>query len=208
MLNGTGNATCSTSNLVPGVHSIVASYGGDPANLASSSPALSQVINAVQAGGSNVALASVGAVASASSTYSAVYPASALNNNERARTNWGNGGGWNDGTVGAYPDTVQILFNGSKTLNKVVVYTLQDNYNNPVEPTDTLTFSNYGVRDFTVEGYTGSAWVVLGTVTGNTLVKRTVTFNAFTTDRIRVNITNALSSYSRLTEIEAWTAGP
>jgi hypothetical protein len=36
------------------------------------------------------------------------------------------------------------------------------------------------------------------------LVKRTVSFAAFTTDRIRVNITNALASYSRLTEIEAW----
>ncbi|MBK8568780.1 MAG: fibronectin type III domain-containing protein [Nitrosomonadales bacterium] len=44
----------------------------------------------------------------------------------------------------------------------------------------------------------------LATVSGNNLVKRTVNFAAFTTDRIRVNVTSALSSHSRITEIEAW----
>ena len=39
------------------------------------------------------------------------------------------------------PDWVQINFNGSKTIDRVVVYTVQDNYTNPIEPTDTLTFS-------------------------------------------------------------------
>jgi hypothetical protein len=46
--------------------------------------------------------------------------------------------------------------------------------------------------------------VTLATVSGNNLVKRTVTFAAFTTDRIRVNVTGALNGYSRITEIEAW----
>ena len=103
-----------------------------------------------------------------------------------------------------YPDWVQINFNGTKTIDRAVVYTLQDNYSSPVEPTDTLSFSAYGVTDFTVQGWDGSAWVTLGTVSGNNLVKRTVSFAAFTTDRIRVNITGALAVYSRLTEIEAW----
>ena len=152
----------------------------------------------------NVALASVGAVASASSSYSSAYPAAAINNNQRAGAVWGNGGGWDDATASSFPDWVQINLNGSKTLDHVVVYTLQDNYSNPVEPTDTMTFSLYGVTDFTVQGWNGSAWVTLGSVSGNNLVKRTVTFSAFTTDRIRVNITGALASYSRLTEVEAW----
>jgi hypothetical protein len=39
-------ATCSTSALVAGVHSIVATYGGDAANAASTSSALSQAISA------------------------------------------------------------------------------------------------------------------------------------------------------------------
>ncbi|MHB8724579.1 MAG: Ig-like domain-containing protein, partial [Casimicrobiaceae bacterium] len=205
-LTGSGStvtAACTTSSLAAGTHSLVATYSGDSANAPSSSTTLSQVINGVT-GDTNVALASVGAVASASSTYSSAYPVAAVNNNERAGVNWGNGGGWNDATAGVFPDWVQINFNGSKTLDHVVVYTLQDNYSNPVEPTDTMTFSLYGVTDFTVQGWNGSSWVTLGTVSGNNLVKRTVTFSAFTTTSIRVNITNALASYSRITEIEAW----
>jgi len=56
-----------------------------------------------------------------------------------------------------------------------------------------------------VQGWNGAAWVTLGAVSGNNLVKRTVSFAAFSTDRIRLNITGALASYSRITEIEAWT---
>lgn len=41
-----GTAACSTSTLVAGVHSIVAAYGGDAANAASTSSALSQAIGA------------------------------------------------------------------------------------------------------------------------------------------------------------------
>ncbi len=154
--------------------------------------------------GSNVALASAGAVATASSTFSSGYPVTAVNNNDRAGLGLGNGGIWADATANAYPDSVQINFNGSKSIDRVVLYTVQDNYANPIEPTDTLTFSLYGITAFAVQGWNGSAWVTLGSVSGNNLVKRSVTFTAFTTDRIRINVTNALASYSRITEIEAW----
>src|SRR6185369_2291915 len=134
------------------------------------------------------------------------YPVSAVNNNERAGTGWGNGGGWADGTPGAFPDWVQITFNGSKTLDRVVVYSLQDNFNQPVEPTDTTTFATYGITAFTVQGWDGVNWITLASVSGNTLVKRTVTFPAYATDRIRINITAARSAGSYVTEIEAWTS--
>ncbi|RFC35542.1 MAG: Matrixin [Candidatus Nitrotoga sp. SPKER] len=153
---------------------------------------------------SNIALASVGAVASASSTYSSAYPVGAINNNQRTGVTWGNGGGWNDATANTQPDWVQINFNGTKTIDRVVVYTIQDNYNNPIEPTDTLTFNTYGITGFTVQGWNGSTWTTLATVNGNNLVKRTVNFPAFTTDQIRINVTSALAGYSRITEIEAW----
>ena len=55
-----------------------------------------------------------------------------------------------------------------------------------------------------MQGWNGSTWVTLATVSGNNLVKRSVTFTAFTTDRIRIKVTSALGSYSRITEIEAW----
>jgi hypothetical protein len=100
---------------------------------------------------------------------------------------------------------VQVNFSGTKSIDRMVVYTLPDNYYaNPGEPTDATTFSLYGIVDFTVQGWNGSAWVTLATVTGNNRVKRTVTFPAFTTDRVRVQVTKALNSWSRITEVEAW----
>ena len=139
-------------------------------------------------------------MASASSTYAPAYPVSAINNNERAGTGWGNGGGWADGTPGTFPDWVQITFNGSKTIDRVVVYSLQDNYTQPVEPTDSTTFATYGITAFTVQGWNGTSWITLATVSGNNLVKRSVSFPATTTDRIRINITAARSAGSYLTE--------
>jgi hypothetical protein len=55
-----------------------------------------------------------------------------------------------------------------------------------------------------VQGWNGSAWVNLGSVSGNNLVKRTVNFAAYTTDRIRIKVTASLAGYSRITEVEAW----
>jgi hypothetical protein len=188
--------------LSQGTHSIVAAYAGDAGNAASTSTALAQGVNA--AGTSNVALASNGGVASASSTYNAAYPIAAVNNNERAGLNWGNGGGWNDATANAFPDTVSLSFNGSKTIDRVVVYTLQDNYTAPVEPTDSMTFSLYGITAFTVQGKQGNKWITLASVSANHLVKRTVTFAPFTTSQIRIRVSAALASFSRITEIEAW----
>jgi hypothetical protein len=169
---------------------------------AQSNPVSATTLSATSS--SNVALASVGAVASASSTYSSGYPVAAVNNNQRSGANWGYGGGWNDATYNTLPDWVQINFNGTKTVDRLVVYSVQDNYTNPIEPTDTLTFNTYGITGFTVQGWDGSAWVTLATVSGNNLVKRTVSFAAYTTDRIRINITSGLDGWSRITEIEAW----
>jgi hypothetical protein len=205
-LSGGGNtptAVCTISSLSVGTHAIVASYAGDAGNAGSTSSALLQVIDTAS-GGVNVALASAGAVASASSVFSSQFPVAAVNNNDRKGAVWGSGGGWNDATGNAFPDWVEIDFNGSKTIDRVIAYTLQDNYPNPIEPTDSLTFSQYGVTDFTVQGWNGAAWVNLSSVSGNNRVKRAVTFPAFTTSRIRVNVTNALLQYSRLVEVEAW----
>jgi hypothetical protein len=154
----------------------------------------------------NVALASAGAVASASSTAGPGFPVAAVNDGLRAGTHWKNGGGWMDATPLMYPDWIQINFSGTKTIDRAVVYTLQDDENNPIEPTDTLTFSRSGICDFSVQGWNGSTWITLATVTGNNLVKRTVTFAPFTTDRIRVSVTKALGWNSRITEIEAFSA--
>jgi hypothetical protein len=204
-LVGSGNsrtAPCSTAALTAATHSITAVYSGDAANATSTSAVLSQVVNASTS--INVALASNGGVASASSSYSSGFPVSAIIDNVRTGANWGSGGGWNDNTMNTFPDWVQVNFSGSKTIDHVVVYTLQDNYTSPVEPSNTMTFSLYGITAFTVQGWNGSSWVSLGSASGNNLVKRTVNFTAFTTDRIRISVTAALASFSRITEVEAW----
>jgi PKD repeat protein len=154
----------------------------------------------------NVALAANGAVATASSSYGVGYMPAAVIDNKRSGAGWANGGGWLDGTRNTFPDWLQVKFNGTKTIARVVVYSVQDNFVNPVEPTDTMTFSLYGLQDFLVQGFDGATWVTLASVSGNNRVKRTVTFSPYTTDRIRVLVNRGGSGYSRMTEIEAWTA--
>src|SRR5207237_10192566 len=100
-------------------------------NASTISTALSQVITDPP-GSTNVALANAVAVASASSSYSTAYPPTAVNDNERAGVNAGNGGVWADATANTYPDWVQINFTEMKNLSRVVVYTLQDNFTSPV----------------------------------------------------------------------------
>lgn len=155
----------------------------------------------------NVALASNGATASASSTHSAKFAASGAIDGDRKGVKWANNGGWNDGTSYVHPDWLQVNFNGSKQVNKIDVFTLQDAYSKPVDPTATMTFSSYGIKAFEVQTWNGSAWVTVpgGSVTGNNKVWRSFTFPTVTTDRIRILVTGA-PQYSRITEVEAWSA--
>jgi hypothetical protein len=157
---------------------------------------------------SNVALGANGGVASASSTYGTAYPVSAINDGDRKGVNWGNGGGWNDGTADTYPDWAEIDFSGSRTITEIDVFTLQDNYPSPGDPTTSMTFGQYGIAAFDVQYWNGSTWVTVpgGTITGNGNVWRQFTFTPIATAKIRIVVNNALGSYSRITEVEAWAS--
>jgi hypothetical protein len=163
----------------------------------------------------NVALASAGATASASSTYTGrnYSPAGAIDG-DRLGANWESGGGWNDATRDVWdpPDILEVSFNGSKTINQINVYTLQDNFKQPVEPTPGMTATLYGLLDFEVQYCSagdcsdGSGWVTVpgGGVTGNTFVMRTfLLLPEITTTKIRVKVTNAREHFSRIVEVEA-----
>ncbi len=154
----------------------------------------------------NVALAGNGGVVIASSTYNTAFPTAAVNNGDRKGSNWGSGGGWNDGSAGVYPDWVQVDFNGTKSISEIDVFTVQDNYANPQEPTETMTFTSYGITDFEVQYWDGVNWAAVpgGSVSGNNKVWRKFSFSPISTTRIRVLVTNALASFSRITEIEAY----
>jgi hypothetical protein len=181
----------------------------------SESTARRATVSATPAGAMNVAAQSSGGNASASTAFSGTFggvaytfPASAVNNGDRKGVNWGSGGGWNDSTIGEFPDWLQVNFNGMQTIGEIDVFTVQDDYMAPVEPSPSMTFGRYGITDFQVQYWNGSAWLDVpgGNVTGNKFVWRRFPFAPITTDRIRVLVNGALESYSRIIEVEAWTA--
>lgn len=163
--------------------------------------------------GLNVALAANGATATASSTHSSAYSASTVINGDRTGANWGNNGGWLDDFYGSYnvfPDWVEVNFGGSRSIYQINVFTVQDNYTSPAEPTEAMQFNYFGLVDFQVQYWDGTGWVTVpgGTITGNTNVWRKISFPDITTDRIRVYITRTSDGHSRITEIEAITDCP
>ena len=156
----------------------------------------------------NAARPANGGSVSASSAINTGFPASAAIDGDRRGLNWESGGGWNDATVNAFPDQLQVTFNGTKSIGEIDVFTLQDDYRNPQEPTDTMTFTQYGITDFDVQYWNGSTWVTVpgGSVNGNNKVWCKFTFTPVSTTAVRVNVRNALAGYSRITEIEAYIA--
>ena len=155
----------------------------------------------------NVALAANGAVATASSTAtgSGFSTTGAINGNYRGP--WGNSvEGWNDNTPNVVPDWLQVDFAGSKTIDEISVFSLHDNYTVENTPTETQTFTLYGLLAFDVQYWNGSSWVTIpgGSVTGNNKVWRKFTFAPITTSKIRVWITAVPDSWSRVVEVQAF----
>jgi hypothetical protein len=156
----------------------------------------------------NAALGANGAVASASSVYAPGYSPAGAINGDRTGMNWGSGGGWNDATSGTFPDSLEIDFASTYSINQINVFSVQDNFQAPVEPTDSMTFSQYGLTSFVVQYWNGTTWATVpgGTIDGNTLVKRAVTFAPLSTQKIRILVNAAVDIWSRIAEVEALVA--
>jgi YD repeat-containing protein len=160
----------------------------------------------------NAALAANGGVASASSSLSSSpwnFTPAGANNGNRSGAGWGSGEGWNDNSpANTFPDWLQIDFNGSKTIDEIDVFTGQDNWQSPSEPTEAMTFSVYGLTGYDVQYWNGSSWTTVpgGSVTANNKVWRKFTFSPITTTKIRVLTNASVDGYSRITEVEAWVA--
>ena len=114
--------------------------------------------------------------------------------------------GWNDNTPSSMPDWLQVDFVGSKTIDEISLFSLHDNYTVENTPTETQTFTLYGLLNFTVEYWNGSSWVTIpgGSVTGNNKVWRKFTFSPITTTKIRVHITAVPDAWSRIVEVQAF----
>jgi hypothetical protein len=164
-------------------------------------------INGLDCNAINVALSANGSTATASSEYpNGGFPATSAIDGEHKGLNWGANGGWNDGTRDVYPDWLQVDFNGSKIINQIIVYTVQNNFHNPQEPTPLTPADYHGLLDFDVQYWDGSNWVTVpgGSVVGNDKAMRTFLFAPVTTTKIRVFVTDARVHYSRITEVEAF----
>jgi subtilisin family serine protease len=178
--------------------------------LSSFNPTPSPTPTPLPDGRANHALTANGGTATVSSQYSSAYPASALINGDRKGSGWGSGrGGWNDATSGTYPDWTEIAFSGTRTIDEVNIFTLQDNYSTPSDPTLDMTFSQYGAVSFEVQYWTGSAWQTLpgANVAGNNKVWNRFTFAPVSTSKVRVYVTGALAGHTRLVEVEALGGG-
>jgi hypothetical protein len=156
---------------------------------------------------SNVALASNGSSAVATTSHSSGgYPAASALLGDRTGHNWGSNGGWNDGTRGAFPDTLEVDFPGSKSIDEIDVITLQNNWTTAGQPDLTTPATGEGILDFDVQYWNGSIWVTVtnGSVTGNDKAWRQFSFTAVTTTKIRVVVNNSRNNWSRIVGLEAY----
>ena len=156
---------------------------------------------------SNIALGSNGSTAVASTTANSRFPAASAINGDRTGNNWGNStGGWNDGTRGVFPDSLEVDFPTSEVIDRINVFTLQNNWTTAGEPNLTTPATGEGILDFDVQYWNGTAWVTVpgGSVTGNDKAWRQFLFTAVTTTKIRVAVNNSRNNYSRIVEVEAF----
>ncbi len=119
----------------------------------------------------------------ASSSYAGCAPSGARDG-DRKGLNYHQNGTW-AGASASFPQWLEIDFNGTQTISEIDVFMLQDNYSSPSDPTETMTFSLYGVTGFEVQYWNGSSWATVpsGSVTGNNKVWRKFSFTAITTQQ-------------------------
>ena len=153
----------------------------------------------------NVALAANGGTSTASSTLDNYTP-DAVIDGDRKGLNLTSGGGWRDDTPGVFPDILEVDFANTTSIDEVSVFTQQDTWWSPVEPTETLSFFNNGITAFEVQFWNGSTWSTVpgAIVSGNTKVWRKFTFSPISTEKIRLVITASRLTHSTVVEFEAW----
>jgi hypothetical protein len=132
------------------------------------------------------------------------YQASSAIDGDRTSINWGNNGGWNDGTRGEYDDWLVVDFHRNVTINEIDVFTLPNGWTIGVPLTLTTSASGEGILDFDAQYWNGKDWVTVGSVVSNDLAWRQFTFLPASTTMIRVLVHKSRSNYSRILEIEAY----
>jgi len=150
--------------------------------------------------GVNVAL--TGTAQGSTEHSSGNYGAFKSNNSERAG---GGGGGYWQADVTGDGQWLKVTFDQPYLIDRVVVYSVQDNFGAPLEPTDTLVGTLYLLVNFEVQVWNGYEWLTVVEVANNTLIKRTVEFAAYTTSAVRILVHETGDGAVRCTELEAFT---
>ncbi|MBN8886231.1 MAG: IPT/TIG domain-containing protein, partial [Rudaea sp.] len=134
-----------------------------------------------------------------------LYPATAMVDGIVDGKDWGNAatGGWMSAGEGAFPTTVELAFEKPQVLDAVTLWTLQDDYEQGGEPTDSTTFTKWGLTAFDVQVWR-NGWVTVAQITDNNLVKRTVTFAPTAAMRLRIVAKAGLAGAARIVELQAW----
>jgi general secretion pathway protein A len=169
-------------------------------------PAAAMLIETPEPPEENLAAAARGAAATASSATGPGTPAAAAIDGDRKGLNWGSGGGWRDGSPNVFPDWLQVDFPGPVRIGRIEVYTLQDAYESPIEPSDATRFQHYGIGEFEVQYWQGDTWATVpgGSVRENDRVWRSFRFPEITTERVRVLVLRGARGHARIVELEAW----
>jgi hypothetical protein len=128
---GAGTWSYTDTNLSAGTYSYTAkAYDNGAPSAATTSAAALVSVTATTAGSVNVAARTNGATASASSTWDDTHSASAAIDGDRKGLTW-----WNDITGNSFPDWLQVNFNGTYSIGEIDVFSIQDAYDAPVDPT-------------------------------------------------------------------------
>jgi hypothetical protein len=154
----------------------------------------------------NVALASLGSTATASSSMGGAGHAPAYTI-DGSRIKVDGHYGWQSATA-THEHWLDIDFGQERTIDEAFVVTQPDDPDTTTQPTEADTFTLYGLNDFELAAWNSelSSWAVIpGTyVEGNNNVMRRFTFDPITTNKIRLWIYSNVDGYGRVFELEAW----
>jgi hypothetical protein len=136
-----------------------------------------------------------GASVSASSTNSRFSAASVVNGLTDS-TAWDRGDGWNDATLDAFPDWLELRLPCAPEVGRVDVHTL-----------DSAQFpaARFGLRDYDVQVLADGEWVTVDEVRGNTAGVVASRFPRVRTAAVRVLVHGSNDGdHSRVIEVEVY----
>ena len=82
-------------------------------------------------------------------------PARAAIDGDRRGTGLTREGWWNDATLYQFPDWLEVQFAGERAIDEVNLFSLQDHFQQPAEPTPDMGFSRFGITNFHVKYWNG-----------------------------------------------------